>query len=80
MWFSAVNCKGALQTMKEILSIDEACAFLRISKPTIYRYVQRGEIPAFKVGRGWRFHKESLEKWIAARIDENSAARKEASA
>lgn len=64
--------------MPEIMSVDEAYKFLRISKPTLYRYVQRGEIPAFKVGRSWKFHKENLEKWINDSIEQTSAARKQA--
>lgn len=64
-------------SMKEILSLAEACEFLRIAKPTLYRYVRNGEVPAFKVGKAWRFHKESLEKWVGDQIIESTAARKE---
>jgi excisionase family DNA binding protein len=39
----------------KIMNLDEACALLKISKPTLYRKVASGEIPAQKVGRSWRF-------------------------
>lgn len=62
--------------MKEILSVAEACDFLRVSKPTLYRYLRTGIIPALKVGGAWRFHKELLGKWIESQITEGTAARK----
>lgn len=39
----------------KILTLDEAAKLLKLSKPTIYRKVKTGEIPAQKIGRSWRF-------------------------
>jgi excisionase family DNA binding protein len=61
--------------MAEILNIQEACTFLRIAKPTLYKYIRSGEIPAFKMGRVWRFHKASLDEWIKTRMREHTEAR-----
>src|SRR3546814_18145477 len=52
----------------EILTLEEVAAFLRAGKRTVYRFAQRGEIPAFKVGGTWRFRRSELESWI----DQNS--------
>ena len=30
---------------------------------TIRRLARRGEIPSFKVGRGWRFDEDALQRW-----------------
>jgi excisionase family DNA binding protein len=35
----------------ELLTIDEASAFLRLAKPTIYSMVSRGSLPHMKRGR-----------------------------
>lgn len=61
--------------MSEILNIQEACQFLRIAKPTLYKYIRSGEIPAFKMGRVWRFHKASLDDWIRHRMKEHAESR-----
>ncbi|MBN1850303.1 MAG: helix-turn-helix domain-containing protein [Deltaproteobacteria bacterium] len=50
---------------KDILTINEAAAFLKVGKRTIYKLVQEGKIPAKKVLNKWRFEKERLIKWIA---------------
>jgi excisionase family DNA binding protein len=33
---------------------------------TVSLWAECGEIPAFKVGRQWRFRRESITKWIEA--------------
>lgn len=59
----------------EVLDMEGACEFLKIAKPTLYKYIRTGQIPAFKVGRIWRFHRESLDLWVKGRINEDTNAR-----
>ncbi len=49
---------------KEILNIDEAAAFLQISKRSLYRLVKEGKIPGRKILNKWRFEKEALREWV----------------
>ena len=58
----------------EVLNLEEACQYLRIAKPTLYKYIRKGQIPAFKMGRVWRFHKESLEQWVRDRVQIDTKA------
>ena len=62
--------------MSEILGFEEACQFLKLAKPTLYGYLRRGEIPAFKMGRMWKFHKESLDQWIKDKVEADTSVRK----
>ncbi|MDD5368128.1 MAG: helix-turn-helix domain-containing protein [Anaerolineaceae bacterium] len=50
----------------EILTIEEAAAYLRIPTSSVYKLAQAGKIPAQKVGRHWRFYRPSLTQWIAS--------------
>lgn len=59
----------------EVLDLMGACDFLKIAKPTLYKYIRTGQIPAFKVGRVWRFHRESLDTWVKGRVTEDTKAR-----
>lgn len=52
----------------EILTLDEVALYLRAGKRTVYRLVQQGEIPGFKLGATWRFRRAELDRWIAAGI------------
>ena len=46
------------------LSIEEVASWLEVNPRTIYRLVQTGQIPGFKVGGQWRFNEEILKNWM----------------
>jgi excisionase family DNA binding protein len=47
----------------DILNIRGAAAFLGAHEQTVRKLARRGGIPAFKVGRDWRFRKEAILRW-----------------
>jgi excisionase family DNA binding protein len=47
----------------DVSNAKEAAAFLKAHVETIRRLARRGEIPAFKVGRDWRFHQDAVRRW-----------------
>ncbi len=51
----------------DVLDADEASAWLKIPKSTLYKLCTEGDIPAAKVGRHWRFHRKTLESWLLSR-------------
>jgi excisionase family DNA binding protein len=46
------------------MTLAEVAAHLNLSRETVYRLVQRGEIPASKVGQQWRFRREKVDAWM----------------
>ena len=57
-------------TLREVMNIKEASAYLGISPDTLYRYVYEDRIPAFKLGNRWRFKKTVLDRWMESKIDQ----------
>lgn len=49
----------------KFLNVKELCQYLKIPKPTLYVFLRRGIIPAAKIGKQWRFNKDSIDKWMA---------------
>jgi len=49
---------------EELLTIDEVCRWLQVSKVWVYRQAREGNIPHIKLGHFLRFHKPAVEKWI----------------
>ena len=47
-----------------IMTIEEVAAYLKIPKSTVYILAQDGKIPCQKVGRQWRFRKDTIDKWM----------------
>ena len=52
---------------KEIMTIDELAKYLQISKATLYMLLMRRKIPGRKVGKRWRFHKDTIDQWFKER-------------
>ena len=47
-----------------ILNTQEACLYLKISRPTYLKYITSGKIKAQKIGRGWKVFKDELDRFI----------------
>jgi excisionase family DNA binding protein len=53
---------GSLGT--DVMTIEEAAEFLRVSQKTTQRLAKRKELPARKVGSLWRFSRLRLTEWM----------------
>ncbi|MHC1770191.1 MAG: helix-turn-helix domain-containing protein [Flexilinea sp.] len=49
------------------MTIEEASKYLRIPLSSLYKLAQYGKIPCQKVGRHWRFRKETIDRWLDER-------------
>jgi excisionase family DNA binding protein len=49
------------------MTVREVCAYLRVSRATIYRLLKEHQIPAFRLGSDWRFNIEEIDRWRLAR-------------
>jgi excisionase family DNA binding protein len=50
---------------KDILTISEAAAFLKIGRRSLYKLAKQGKVPGRKLLNKWRFDRESLTRWVA---------------
>jgi excisionase family DNA binding protein len=47
-----------------VLTTKEATKYLKISKPTLLKYIRLGRISATKAGTGWRIHQSELYRFL----------------
>lgn len=50
----------------DILNLEQAIDFLKVSEKTLIKLLREEHIPARKIGREWRFSKQALIDWIAS--------------
>src|SRR5215831_909223 len=50
--------------MEPLMTSDEVAAYLRMEVVTIRRLVNRGELPAYRVGGEYRFMRPELETYL----------------
>lgn len=48
------------------LSVGEICTYLGVSNDTVYRWIEKHDMPAHRVGRLWKFKKEQVDAWVEA--------------
>ena len=52
-------------TDHELLTCEEAAAYLRLAPQTVYRLLRAGALPGVKVGRQWRVRRADLDAYLA---------------
>jgi excisionase family DNA binding protein len=52
--------------MPELLTTDEAAAYLRLSERKLYELIAAGALPCSKVTGRWLFPKAALDRWVSA--------------
>ena len=53
-----------METVREILNSQETADLLRVSRKTIFELVTRDRLPCRKVGREYRFVRETVLAWL----------------
>ena len=52
--------------MPDLLTTDEAAAYLRVSERKLYELVANGTVPCSKVTGRWLFPRAALDRWVTA--------------
>lgn len=46
------------------LSVDEICKYLGVSKDTVYKWLDKSEMPGHRIGRLWKFKRDEVDDWV----------------
>ena len=57
-----------------VLTTQEACHYLRISRPTYLKYLYMGRIKGAKAGKGWKVLKSELDRFLKGENEHSEAA------
>lgn len=47
-----------------VLTVHDVAVYLRLSEAKVYRMAREGRVPAFRLGKSWRFRRDMIEEWI----------------
>ena len=54
------NCNKNNVMPGELMTVQEVATYFRVSRVTVWRWCQKGLIPAFQIGRNWRVRRTDL--------------------
>ena len=46
------------------MTISDLARYLQVSKSSLYKLAQEGKVPGQKVGKHWRFRRETIDRWL----------------
>ena len=47
-----------------LMTVKEVAKYLHVVQLTVYRMIDRGDLPAIKVGSRWRIRRQDLEDYL----------------
>lgn len=59
--------------MDDLMTTRQLQQLLHVDRITIYRMLEDGRLPGFKVGGQWRFPRREVEKWLQGQRSNNPA-------
>src|SRR6266581_3927336 len=60
--------QAAIRSFEPLIDSATAAELLRVHRKTLERMALRGEVPAHKVGKFWRFRCSELDAWWRSRV------------
>ena len=54
-------------TTGRLFTVTEVASVMRVSNMTVYRMIRSGELPALRVGKGYRIFESDLERFLEGR-------------
>ena len=55
------------QDDEELLTVEEVAKHLRVDEKTVRRWINKGELTAIDLGKGYRIYKSDLDAFIEKR-------------
>ena len=61
--------------MTEWLTLDELAAYLKRGRSTLYKMARKGQVPASRIGRSWRFDRGAIDEWLRRQSPQGPVAK-----
>lgn len=49
------------------MTVEETAKILKVAKITIYRYIQAGQLEAYKIGKEYRIKQAELDRFLKSK-------------
>jgi PTS system nitrogen regulatory IIA component len=52
---------------EQLMSVQETAEYLNVNISTVYMWSQKGQMPAMKIGKMWRYRRSEIDAWLNSR-------------
>ena len=67
--FEPKMSEGKRPERTQIMTTKEIAKYLGVHEMTVYRWLKKGVLPGFKIGRRWRSKKDILDAYLVQKIE-----------
>ena len=53
-----------MNSNESLWTVDDVGKYLNVSRDTIYRWIEKKQMPAVRVGKKWLFRKDEIDAWL----------------
>lgn len=64
VWTASAHLVRSWPMESRWLSVEEIAAHLGIKPDTVYKWIERRNLPAHKLGRLWKFQASEVDHWV----------------
>ena len=57
------------------LSAEEISQYLGVSKDTLYKLIEADDLPAYRIGKQWKFKKAAIDAWVVSHGDRSKTTK-----
>ena len=57
-------------SLAPLFTLKETMEYLKLSRSTLYKLMEKGEIKGVKIGKVWRFKKTDIDAFISRKIND----------
>ena len=59
-----VRGEDVQMTTEPWVAVDDVAKHLGVARDSIYRWIERRDLPAHKIGRLWKFKLSEVDSWV----------------
>jgi excisionase family DNA binding protein len=61
---------GVIDPAGCIMTVHDIAVYLRLSEAKVYKLAKEGQLPALRVGKSWRFRKDTIDEWMRRQMEQ----------
>lgn len=53
-----------MNSNESLWNVDDVGKYLNVSRDTVYRWIDKKQMPAIRIGKKWLFRKDEIDAWL----------------
>ena len=55
---------GEDNKIEPYMTVEDVCKYFSSTKETVYRWIKKNKMPAYRIGKRWMFRRSAIDEWV----------------